>query len=213
MKKLLVTLLATATLTAATIVFGETHVAEVQAKETVHARSNVRSAINVVILRFEKPIPELGRKISDFAKSQSAGQNYSLKEASRFFSPSDQVYVEFEKAMADATGNSGSLESWHRDGVPVSSVSNNGKTKTLQSVVVTTGASAFVSVSDVGFDHRAQVALKIHQIALVSGTDVSPYFGDANARLRGGETLPMFWTNNGNQYCAFLTLHISEEKI
>lgn len=215
MKKLLVTLLTTVSLAATPIVFGATQVVEVKNKESVQIRSNLNSAVDVVILRFDTPIAELGKKIEEFSKSQTSGISYSTKEAARFFSQSNQVFVEFNKGMAKAAGSSGSMESWHRNGVPVTTVTDNGKTKTttLQSTVVKTGASAFVSVSDLDSAHRADVVLKIHQIVPVSGTDVSPYFGDTKATLRGGEILPMFWTNNGIQYCAFLTLHTSEDNI
>lgn len=208
------TLLATASIAVSPIGFGATQVVEVQGQVAAQAQSNIHTAVDVVILRFDAPIPGLGNKIAEFEKNQAAGTSYNTKDAARFFSNSDQVFVEFEKGMADAAGNSGTLETWHRNGVPVTSVNDNGKTKTttLKSEIVTTGASASVSISDLDAAHRAKVALKIHQIVPVSGTEVSPYFGDTKATLRGGQILPMFWTNNGTQYCAFLTLHTSDEK-
>lgn len=214
MKKLLVNLLVIASIAASPIVFGATNVVEVTGLEASHARFHVHSAVDVVILRFDNPIVGLGNKIAEFKKNQAAGVIYSTKDAARFFSQSHQALVEFEKSIGDAAGNSGSMESWHRNGVPVTSVTNDGtmKTTTLQSVMVTTGVSAFVSVSDLDAAHRAEVALKIHQIVKVSGTDVSPYFGDSKATLRGGEILPMFWRNNETQYGAFLVLHTSDDQ-
>ncbi|MEX5540329.1 hypothetical protein [Pseudomonas poae] len=214
MKRLLITLLAAAGLAASPIVFSTTKVVEVKDNEASHVRPNVHSTVDVVILRFDGPILRLGDKIAEFEKIQAAGITYNTKDAASFFSKSRQVVVEFAKSMGDAAGNPGSMESWHRSGVPVTSVSDDGKKKTttVQSIVVTTGASAFVSVSDFDEAHLAKVALKIHQIVKVSGTDVSPYFGDTKATLRSGQILPMFWTNSGTQYCAFLVLHMSQEQ-
>nr|WP_315444919.1 hypothetical protein [uncultured Pseudomonas sp.] len=209
MKKLLITILATTSLAAFSIAFGANTVVEITAKESPHVRPIVHNAVEVVILRFDAPITGLRDKVDEFGKNQAAGISYNTKDAARFFSQSAQVFVEFQKSMGDAAGNSASMESWHRNGVPLTSVTNDGHTKitTVQSVMVTTGASAYVSVSDLDAAHRAKVALRIHQIVKVSGADVSPYFGDTNATLRDGEILPMFWTNNGTQYCAFLALH------
>jgi hypothetical protein len=214
LKKLITTLLSAACIAASPVGFTATQIIEVQGQVNDQAELNIRTAVDVVILRFDAPIPGLGNKIAEFEKNQAAGASYNTKDAAQFFSNSDQVFVEFEKGMADAAGNSGTLETWHRNGVPVTSVSDNGKTKTttLKSEIVTTGASASVSISDLDAAHRAKVALKIHQIVQVSGTDVSRYFGDTKATLRGGQILPIFWTNNGTQYCAFLTLHTSDEK-
>lgn len=215
MKKLLVTLLAAASLTASTIGFGGTQAVEVKDKGEVEMDSNLHSSVEIIILRFDEPIPNLSNKIVEFEHTQSTGTIYSTKDAVRFFSNSDKVFVEFNKSMAEIAGSSGRVESWHRTGVPVTSVTDNGKTKTTtyKSVMVQTGASAFVSVSDFDPAQRAKVTLKIHQIVRTSGTDVSPYFGNATNTLRGGEILPMFWLNDGSQYCALLTLHVSSGKI
>ena len=215
MKKLLVTLLATASLTAPTIAFSGTQVVEVKDKGEVEMHSNLHSGVEIIILRFDEPIPNLSNKIVEFEHNQSTGTIYSTKDAVRFFSNSDKVFVEFNKSMAEIAGSSGRVESWHRAGVPVTSVTDNGKTKTTtyQSVMVQTGASAFVSVSDFDAAQRAKVTLKIHQIVPTSGTEVSPYFGSANATLGGDEILPMFWLNDGTQYCALITLHVSRGKI
>lgn len=215
MKKLLVTLLTTASLAASPIVFGATQVIEVKNQGQAQVRTDIRSAVDVVILRFDTPIEDLRNKIVEFEASQAKGISYSTKDAALFFNHTDQVSVEFNKGMADAAGNSGSLEAWHRSSVPVTSVVDNGKTKTTThtSTVLQTGASAFVSVSGIDATGRAHVEMKIHQIVPTSATDVSPYFGSANAKLRGGEILPIFWTNNGTQYCAFLTFSTSKNKI
>lgn len=210
----MITLLAAAGIAVSPIGFGATQVVELKGQVAAQALPKVHTAIDVVILRFDAPIPRLGNKIAEFEKNQASGISFNTKDAARFFSQSDHIFVEFEKSMAEAAGNSSIMENWHRNGVPVTSVSDNGKTKTTthKSVIVTTGVSASVSISDLDAAHRAEVALKIHQIVPVSGTDVSPYFGDTKATIRGGQILPMFWTNNGTQYCAFLTLHTSDEK-
>ncbi|WP_409272807.1 hypothetical protein [Pseudomonas sp. KCJK9111] len=215
MKKLLVTLMATASLSTTPIAFGGTQVIEVKDKGEVEMRSVIHNNVEVTILRFDDPISNLRNKIEDFEKSQSSGTSYSIKEAVRFFTDSEKIFVEFNKSMAEIAGSSGRVESWHRTGVPVSSVTENGRSKTItnKTVVVQTGASAFVSVSNFDAASRAKVVLNIHQIVPTAGTDVISYFGSSNATLRGGEILPLFWNNNGIQYCALLTLHTSNDKI
>lgn len=210
MKRTTIALLAACSITSTTFAYAETHVAEVPQRIETHARSNIHSAIGVQILRFEQPIPELSSKIANFRRDQINGKRFSTKDASRYFSSSDRFEIDFDHGIGDALGNQGTLGSWSSVGVPVTTMSANGRTKTTKVVSVKTGAVAFVSASQLGSDHRAEIQLKIHQIVSVSETETSPYFGDTNARLSSGEMLPIFWTNNGVQYAAFLKFQTSE---
>lgn len=213
MKRTALALLAACSITFTTLVHAGTYVAEVRPVVETKTRTDVNTSVNVKILRFEQLIPGVGSKIANFHHDQASGKRFSIEEAARFFSSSGQIGVEFDKAIAGAREYQGTLEQWHSEGVLVATKSADGKTTTFESVPVRTGASVFVSASQFGSDHRSEIQMKVHQIKLVSETDTSPYFAEGDERLSSGEMLPLFWTNNGIQYAAFLTFQASEPRL
>ncbi|WP_426157499.1 hypothetical protein [Pseudomonas sp. TSRC2-2] len=213
MKRTAIALLAACSITTTTFVLAGTYVAEVHPVVEANTRSDVNTSVDVKILRFEQLIPGLGSRIASFQGDQSSGKRFGIEEAARFFSPSGQIGVEFDKQLAGAKGYQGTLVNWQSVSVPVTTKSADGRTTVNKSVRVQIGASAFVSASPLGNDHRAEIELRVYHIAPVSKIETSTYSGEANGRLSNGEMLPLFWTNNGVQYAAFLTFQASESRL
>lgn len=212
MKKSLIIMLATASLVATPVVFGETRVVELGGKASPTAKSEAQSSAVVYVVRFDKPIADLTGKLAKFTESQRAGERYTVAKAADFFGDQEQYQRVFSAPFMLEKTAPAKAASWHQQGVPVTAVTNDGKIKTttLKSVMVKTGYSTTVSISEADPGQPFTVEMKIQQILPVAGTETSPYNGATTASVHDGDVMPLLWMNRGEQYGAFLEFHSPE---
>lgn len=210
MKNTTVLLLAACAMISTSLVRAETYIAEVTPAIDARSGFNRNSSVSVQILRFEHGVSDLGGKITGFNKEQISGKRFTTEEAALYFNPSSRVAREFKGDLAGASQYDGAIDGWHFNNVLAVTKSHDGRTTTTGPVSVKTGVSVFVSASQLKGDSRSQIQMRVHQLVPTSETDTSPYFGSSNARLSDREMLPMFWTNNGIQYGAFLIFEYSK---
>ncbi|WP_186375335.1 hypothetical protein [Pseudomonas oryzihabitans] len=208
-KKSLIIMLAAASLVATPVVFGETRVVELGGKASPTAESEAQSSAVLYVARFDKPIADLAGKMAKFTESQRAGERYTVEKAADFFGGQKQYQRDFSAPFMLGKTEPAKAASWHEQGVPVTAVTNDGKTKTtiVKSVMVKTGYSTSVSISEANPGQRFTVEMKIQQILPVAGTETSPYNGATTASVHDGDIMPLLWTNRGEQYGAFLEFH------
>jgi flagellar hook-associated protein FlgK len=208
-KKRLIIMLATASLVATPVVFGETSVVELGGKASATAESEAQGSAVVYVVHFDKPIADLTGKMAKFTESQRAGERYTVVKAADFFGGQKQYQRAFSaNLMFRGTEPAGKAD-WHEQGVPVTSVTYDGKTKTttLKSVMVKTGYATSVSFPEANPGKPFTIEMKIQQILPVAGTETSPYNGATTASVHNGDIMPLLWTNRGEQYGAFLEFH------
>ncbi|MGE6322758.1 hypothetical protein ACQKEF_21230 [Pseudomonas oryzihabitans] len=208
-KKSLIIMLATASLVATPVVFGETRVVELGGKASAAAESEAQGSAVVDVFRFDKPIADLTGRIAKFTESQRSGERYTVETAADFFGGQKQYQRAFSAPYLLWKTEPARAASWHEQGVPVTAVTNDGKTKTttVKSVMVKTGYATSVSISEGNPGQPFTVEMKIQQILPVAGTETSPYNGATTASIHDGDVMPLLWTNRGEQYGAFLEFH------